>query len=113
MYDEQCNADMFDNANPDDVQSDDVYDDIMCMMIMCTMIMCMMIMCMMNSAMLSCVMMIKNATMLTVTIVNDNEWVTDLKVNGQSVLLEVDTDARCNIMSLNTAKRLGLECNIQ
>ena len=45
--------------------------------------------------------------------VNDNEWVADLKVNGQSVLLEVDTGARCNIMTLNTVKRLGLECNIQ
>ena len=45
--------------------------------------------------------------------VNDNEWIADLKVNGQSVLLEVDTGARCNIMSLNTVKRLGLECNIK
>ena len=43
--------------------------------------------------------------------VNDNEWVTDLKVNGRSVLLEVDTGARCNIMSLNTVKRLGLQYN--
>ena len=40
--------------------------------------------------------------------VNNNEWVADLKVNGQSVLLEVDTGARCNIMSLNTVKRLGV-----
>ena len=44
--------------------------------------------------------------------VND-EWIANLKVNGQSVQFEVDTGARCNIMSLNTVKRLGLECNIQ
>ena len=41
---------------------------------------------------------------------NDTEWVADMKVNDQPLQLEVDTGARCNIMSLNTVKRLGLEC---
>ena len=85
MYDEQCNTDMFDNANLDDVQPDNVYDDDV----------------------------YDEQRNVDCHNVNDNVWVADLKANGQSVLLEVDTGARCNIMSLNTVKRLGLECDIK
>ena len=102
MDDEQCNADMFDNAKPDDVQSDDNLcgersDDNVC------------------DEQYNALMRYDDKQYNSVDChnINDNEWVADLKVNGQSVLLEVDTGARCNIMSLNTVKRLGLECNIQ
>ena len=105
MYDEQRNTDMFDNANPDDVQSDNVYDDNVY-----------------DDNVYDDNVYDGNVyddnvydeqRSVDCHNVSDNEWVADLKVNGQSVLLEVDTGARCNIMSLNTVKRLGLECDIQ
>ena len=80
MYDEQCNTDMFDNANPDDVQSDNVYDDNVY-----------------DDNVYDDNVYDGNVYDEQRNVdchnVNDNEWVADLKVNGQSVLLEVDTGA--------------------
>ena len=43
---------------------------------------------------------------------NESDWVVKFSVNGRFFTPEIDTAAQCNIMSLQTAKALGLESDI-
>ena len=43
----------------------------------------------------------------------ESDWTVNVQIRGQTIPLEIDTGPRCNVMSLNTVKMLGLQSDIQ
>ena len=49
----------------------------------------------------------------TTDAINKNEWYEDVKITEKTVNVQLDTGARCNVISIKDLQRLGINTNIK
>jgi hypothetical protein len=49
----------------------------------------------------------------TTDAINKNEWYEDVKIAEKTVNVQLDTGARCNVISIKDLQRLGINTNLK